>query len=381
MRCKYLTSGRVRAGPTDRLRIFSSSAPVLNVVTDVPVFDGLLHLVRIEYTSTTTMVRVLVDGAEAIPNTLTGYDFSSSDITELWREASGTGNLSGIIANLKITDNGTLIRSYAIGDNSDILVNGATELGANEWSSSSIDAGSGWADNLDGSYTKAATGFSRIGFDIGNATLEPFTTYLIDVDVSTVTDALRIFLNDGGPYLATHTLPSGKSTVAITTLSEPVLVFDDSEFTGTISGLRVRQADGYGTIINGLANDWGLFQEQSIGGDWLGQELAAVNSTPLLGDDSDPEFFTIGDVTEGITYSISAEFTNTGNHGAASGWSSTRGVPSSAPFRSASWTPGIIIGGEFVASSSGSLQLFGRAAPGDSSYSNCTAKELLKVAL
>jgi len=144
--------------------------------------------------------------------------------------------------------------------------------------------------------------------------------------------------------------------------------------------LRELASGQNGTVINGNASDWGLFQQQATG-EWLGQELATINSTPLLGDDSDPEFITI---TSGIildqSFRLGANFSNSGSAAAGCGWSTSRGVPVGPPFRSTNWVGGDFVGGDFTASSSGIQQLFGRGGLGVASYDNVSVKEVLNVA-
>lgn len=144
--------------------------------------------------------------------------------------------------------------------------------------------------------------------------------------------------------------------------------------------LRDRANGQIGTVINGNASDWGLFQKQATR-EWLGQELATISSTPPLGDDSDPEFIT---VTSGIildkSFRIGANFSNSGFAAAGCGWSTSRGVPTAPPFRSTSWVSGDFIGGDFTAVSSGIQQLFGRGGSGVASYDNVSVKEVLNVA-
>jgi hypothetical protein len=104
----------------NKLRVFSDS-PITSLITTMPVFDGILHNVRLEYNVSLSTVSVLIDGVEGIPATTVNYDFSLISSLQFWRESGSSGNLSGILANLKIYDNGTLVRDYPLDDNSSIL--------------------------------------------------------------------------------------------------------------------------------------------------------------------------------------------------------------------------------------------------------------------
>jgi len=145
--------------------------------------------------------------------------------------------------------------------------------------------------------------------------------------------------------------------------------------------LRELASGQNGTVINGNASDWGLFQQQATG-EWLGQELSLISSTGLLGDDSDPEFAVVAftaDIGTGITYRAGAVFDTYAGTSDAGFTSSLSGMPAAPPFRATLASTGDFIGGEWVTTASGGVSLFGRAAS-VSSFSSITLKEVLNVA-
>lgn len=234
-------------------------------VADVVSADGIINLnifQTIRITSAANQIEIFVDGVSVA--TMAGTPTAGVYVERLYARGDGN-NFSGILANLKIWDNGTLIRDYPLDDNSDDL----------------------------------------------------------------------------------RELASGQN----------------------------------GTVINGNASDWGLFQQQATG-EWLGQELSLISSTGLLGDDSDPEFAVVAftaDIGTGITYRAGAVFDTYAGTSDAGFTSISSGMPAAPPFRATLASTGDFIGGEWVTTASGGVSLFGRAAS-VSSFSSITLKEVLNVA-
>ena len=196
-----------------------------------------VHSVKI--TKIDGVVEIFIDGVSRGG----GASSASYIFNMLYTRQAGVFILPGILANLKIWDNGTLIRDYPLDDNSDILRNRATVLGGELWNG--VDA-------------------VAVGTEEVVATTIVGVDYLVTVSGLTSGEDLRyagagwLPLQDGVPFVITAT-----STAFI--LRE----FSESQSDITIS---IRRADGYGTVISGNADDWGLFQQQ-VTGEWLGQEL------------------------------------------------------------------------------------------------------------
>jgi len=203
-----------------------------------------VHSVKI--TKIDGVVEIFIDGVSRGG----GASSSSYIFNMLYTRQAGVFILPGILANLKIWDNGTLIRDYPLDDNSDILRNRATVLGGELWNG--VDA-------------------VAVGTEEVVATTIVGVDYLVTVSGLTSGEDLRyagagwLPLQDGVPFVITAT-----STAFI--LRE----FSESQSDITIS---IRRADGYGTVISGNADDWGLFQQQ-VTGEWLGQELLSQPFNP-----------------------------------------------------------------------------------------------------
>lgn len=169
-----------------------------------------------------------------------------------------------------------LLRQYNLDDNSSILANSATVLGEELWNNSPTLLTTGWVDNGGGSYSCDGT--------------EP----------ALVHDNANI-INDGESFLVTYTIDSvtsgsarvlvyGQNLVGVGNLrpttgtyTEIINVTDGTSsgeasgsvrvqsfaFDGTISNISIRQADGYGKVINGNDEDWSE-RERAEDGVWLG---------------------------------------------------------------------------------------------------------------
>jgi len=253
----------------------------------------------------------------------------------------------------------------------ELVVNGDFSDGLNGWlqTGSVWQASNGSVEKTSGSSFLYQTNVAGIG-----------TTVLVSFDILNISGGtVAISLSDGGTTATFNSI--GRKTLAGKVTKNASIYFSgDLGALITISNISIRRADGYGTIINGNASDWGLFDKQADG-DWLGQELSTISETPLLGDDSDPEFdSTLAVLLSGSKYLISAEFETNGSAGVGCGWSTSGGVPGSSPFRLSAWSVGDQIGGVFDSSSSQSPTLFGRGGLGMSKYKDVSVKEVLKNA-
>jgi hypothetical protein len=159
-----------------KMRIFSNAVPVVDTATSMDVFDNIFHKVRVEYTLATTSVRVLIDGVEGIAPTTLGYDFSQTDILTVWRDVTTGDEMAGIIANLEISDAGTLIHKWAINSNSGTetdTVGGAVLTYVNgtadQWGLFQKQATGEWLGQNTAVNGNLANGTT--GYDTSNATL------------------------------------------------------------------------------------------------------------------------------------------------------------------------------------------------------------------
>lgn len=227
--------------------------------TGTPAITGLSpkkwYKVRFEYDASTGMAVTYLNGqlfSQGVCTPPNGLD--SADISAIYRAAQAGFSFGGIVANLKIWDSGTLIRNYPINDGKNILANAATALG-NE------------IDGLTYALTAAIGGVASVVLTslsvIGK-------TYLVVISyVGVIGDAIARIGGFSSPsFTGTGTIEF--VATATTTVNDML-----GALTGVTSGsvtVSIKEADGYGTIVNGNADDWGLFDRQA-NGDWLGQEL------------------------------------------------------------------------------------------------------------
>jgi hypothetical protein len=193
-------------GNDGKLRVSSTSIPLINTATSMDVFDNIFHKVRFEYSIATTSFRVLVDGVEGIAPTTTSFNFNTSDLISLWRRVNDGGYLSGIIANLKIYDDGTLIRHWPIKSNAsteDDLVSGSTMTIANgtadQWGLFKEQSSGGWLGQntaVNGTLNNGTTGYNST-----NATLAVVVGRLeVTGDQSTSRATQPVYMAAGGTY-------------------------------------------------------------------------------------------------------------------------------------------------------------------------------------
>ena len=162
--------------------------------------------------------------------------------------------LSGILANLKIYDNGTLVRNYPINDGKNILANVATALGS----------------ELDGLTYALTTAIGGVASVVLSSLSVIGKTYLVEVSYSGV-------VGDASVRIGGFSGPSFTGTGTIEFIATATTAVNDilGALTGVTSGsvtVSIKEAEGYGTVINGNADDWGLFDRQADG-DWEGVDV------------------------------------------------------------------------------------------------------------
>lgn len=229
----------------------------------------------------------------------------SADVSTIYRAAQGGFHFEGILANLKIWDNGTLIRDYPLNDNSNILANRATSLGQELYSFNGL---SGWGATRNASTLSVNGENVRVTADstdthggrwqLGGLVIG--STLLVNIELirGTSVGQIRIRADSGealaGGELVSYSNPNDGSITAVIKVTATTMYFGTVS-TGHAAGqyhdiniISIRQADGYGTIINGNASDWGLFDKQA-NGDWLGQELIVNGGFDSWSDPTVPD--------------------------------------------------------------------------------------------
>jgi hypothetical protein len=220
-----------------------------------------------------SVVEIFIDGVSRGG----GASSSSYIFNMLYTRQSGVFILPGILANLKIWDNGTPIRDYKLNDNSDILANSATVLGEEEVVNGDFSNASNWAlgDGWSISNGSAHCDGSQAGDTVLSQVINaPTGAYLIEIDLGSISsgDIKSVFFG-GVKFNSSGITSTGKSRfVGLTANSDDLAIIGNSAFSGSVDNISIRQADGYGTVINGNAEDWGLFTEQAVF--WKGKDLA-----------------------------------------------------------------------------------------------------------
>jgi len=274
--CDIQSSGNIRVFNFNA----AGSLQTILISPDGGLNDGLFHSVIIELSGLTPSITI--DGVKTIGADWVGYD--GAKISSLLRRVlAASREFEGILANLKIWDNGTLIRHYKLNDNSDILANSATVLGGE------LVINSNWTDGSTGSATASIDGvgeFTLTRVDAGNVgrldqviATEIGKQYMFTV-IKTSADhfAMRVGTSLGVADVLDKNLtlsaPQTSTVIFTATTTTTYINFRSTTNNGISTGnmSSIRQADGYGTVINGNADDWGLFTEQATG-EWLGQEL------------------------------------------------------------------------------------------------------------
>lgn len=227
--------------------------------------NGLLHKCTISFNGLTASISV--DGGSQ--GSINWSTFNGASFDNLYRRVSTSGRVfSGILANLRIYDNGTLIRDYPLDDNTDILRNRVATVGAELWKDDSVSSFG------ESSYLGGVAHIISTGADSGvrvSGALVVGVQYIVGVEVfDYVSGAVRV--GDGGTVDNVYSA-NGFYSAVIT--ADQVTSLINRNVSGTnlkVRGITYRQADGYGTVINGTPDQWALYQQQ-VTGEWLGQEL------------------------------------------------------------------------------------------------------------
>ncbi|MCP4791691.1 MAG: LamG domain-containing protein [Gammaproteobacteria bacterium] len=209
-------------------------------------------------------VEIFVNGVSRASGAKTG----ALTFNQVYTRQSGSMSLIGILANLKIYDDGTLIRDYPINDDSDILRNRATVLGPELWENPNLVGGA--------SYDAGVLSISTTGNKAGGEVFVPAGTHAVmsfDVELTEGELELSVLANLVGTIAGSNISSSGRYTFLIDSSDTIGIkrVFGVGSVVATVSNISIRQADGYGAVINGIEADWGDFVQEGI--NWRGQGL------------------------------------------------------------------------------------------------------------
>ena len=231
-----------------------------------------LYSIKVAYTASTGVLEMYSNNVLEFTGISSPNDgLATADTMAIFGAPQGGFRLYGIVANLKIYDNGTLVRDYPLNDNSNILANQAAVLGEeiphgvliDTFMNSGETALSNSVGTLTTDWIDVSSGVDFFVSPIGGTTSRSRWQYTTDGGATVFygADTLGGSVGDG-PALGIISPPDTATHIRV--------YFKVSADTAT--DLSIRRADGYGTIINGNADDWGLFDKQADG-DWLGQEL------------------------------------------------------------------------------------------------------------
>lgn len=230
--------------------------------------DNSLHRFRVERSGAT--VSLYVDDNLIGSTAFSGLWYAKT----IWRAmASGFTGLvytNGILANLKIWDNGVLTHWLPIDDGGDILANKATTLGE-ELTPIQDYSDPFWVgiftDGGIGSFSTTAGGQGPR--TVQDSILEEGVTYKIVI--SNMSAGVGVFFRDNTaiPLISNS---NGEFLFTVPAVSSGRQLYMRASVAGTHTAtVSVRRADGYATVINGNAEDWGEFKEEPTL--WKGQDL------------------------------------------------------------------------------------------------------------
>lgn len=128
---------------------------------------------------------------------------------------------------------------------------------------------------------------------------------------------------------------------------------------------KIVKLHGYGEW-QGLPSDFSSTDEytRNADGAYVGLNIAVSEVSGVIGDDGSIEYFNVAPVEAGFEYVISATVDEVvGVSTGEAGWAAHGGVPQTDEykFNSGNLSPGDVIGGEFIATSSTFVRLFGRS--------------------
>ncbi len=339
------------------------------------VGDSKLHDIIVRRVS--GIISATVDGVATAP---TGPANIAGTLTlDRIGTLGGAGQYQdGYLANVSLDNKAGDKRFYKLDENfgeTSVVKDSLATLGSELWDSLDFSITGPYVGTFTNSETPGewSTGYAGVGPRSSINLLEEGITYLIDAQGVSANTQLKAVHSGGQDDL----LPVGQSGIVVYTgPSGGAQIYFRASASGShsISSISTKQAPGYGEAIN-LAESQ-LFTEVADGLEGVDQ---SITSTPLLGDGSDPELIhVVISITQNQVYRVNATFDQVLTDTSDAGWITNRGIPSTSPWRKIP-VIGESVGGDFTCTSTGPLEVYGRAAA-TISYKNVSVKEFLEVA-
>lgn len=187
--------------------------------------------------------------------------------------------LDGVGANMKITDNGTLVRDYPIDEtwvNSDVLVNKAAVLGTDLYDFSNVGVStSGTVNSISGGwhYVDVSTNSERSYVDIITVIGKTYRLLLNDIELvfDATSTTTSILIANGSDVFVRDQFGGVGTNIIVAPFT-----IDGTLYDYNINNISVKEASGYGTAVNIDTDDSEPFTQDGI--DWLGEELVTNGS-------------------------------------------------------------------------------------------------------
>jgi len=198
--------------------------------------------------------------------------------------------LNGILADVTMHDNGILKRDYPIDDASNVIANKAASLGPELVTNSDFSDGtSNWGAGSDallsessGVLTVSVTTPDTFGNAFQSIDTEAGKEYFVEIDVRGSTGATNILCGISPTPTGNRTilnldgsgqneLRRGTFTGDGSTVYLQLGTFGDGS-SASYGNAGVKEAPGYGRVVNGNASDW-MWVEKRIDGNYIGPEI------------------------------------------------------------------------------------------------------------
>jgi hypothetical protein len=256
------------------------------VTYDYETIGNVLGTVHIDNTKIDSMPNN-TSGTRSFLHTTTEITTNLSFVSESNTTGSSTMYIDNISVR-EVTSFNKLIRDYPLDDNSGILRNRAAVLGGEELTNADFSNGlTGWTNHtlsqvINGKLDiyNLSNGFAETVRQFGNYNVG--TDYLVTFDYENTGPQALIYVSPDGSYAnrIADLVVGGSGTRVLTfTANVSGLFVVVSRAGGTqtpsapsgvvVNSISIRQADGYGTVINGNDEDWQEFElaEDNV---WLG---------------------------------------------------------------------------------------------------------------